>query len=91
MHVRCFDQCTCVCTLPLAKKRVVLVGIVVIVLILVTCGAAVMDAYSRHFALHEVTTNGTASFHAIQQGASAAEGSAKAQEAAATLADLTFK
>ncbi|EIE19876.1 ribonuclease III [Coccomyxa subellipsoidea C-169] len=52
---------------------------------------AVMDAYSRHFALHEVTTNGTASFHAMQQGASAAEGSAKAQEVAAALADLTFK
>ena len=77
--------------LAVAKKRVVMVVIVVIILILKTCGAAVMEAYSRHFAQHEVTTNGTASFHAMQQGASAAEGSAKAQEVAATLADLTFK
>ena len=55
------------------------------------CGAAVLDAYAKHFALHEVINGASASYAAIEQAASDKEESAKAQEVAATLANLTFK
>ncbi|KAK9902840.1 hypothetical protein WJX75_008325 [Coccomyxa subellipsoidea] len=52
---------------------------------------AVLDAYARHFALHEVANGASASYTAIEQAASDEEESAKAQEVAATLANLAFK
>lgn len=62
------------------------------VLTFCVCGAAVLDAYSKHFALHEVANGASASYAAIaQQAISDEEKSAKAQEVAATLANLAFK
>ena len=50
-----------------------------------------LDAYARHFALHEVANGASASYTAIEQAASDEGESAKAQEVAATLANLAFK